>query len=215
MFRVRRFLRTLKPVTLRRFIFFLILLIFCLIFNFVEHKLTPNILAMAETQAKNIAIEAINKTVKEKIAKNVQYRDLISIHKDTSGQITLVQINTIEINRLEAETILEVINVLREATMEGISLPLGAVTGSKLLSNYGPKMKVSLIPAGTAYVNTIEAFEEAGINQTRHRIFFEIIADIRIVLPYFDSEITVKTDVPLAETIIIGDVPSAILDFKY
>ena len=215
MFRVRRILRTLKPITLRRFLFFLVIIMFYLIFNYVENSLTPNIMAIAEAQAKNIAVEAINKTVKEKIAKDVQYKDLISIHKDTSGQITLVQINTIKINQLEADTILEVINVLREATMEGVSLPIGAATGSKLFSRYGPKIKVPLIPAGTAQVNTIEAFEEAGINQTRHRILFQIIADIRIVLPYIDSVITVKTDVPLAETIIIGDVPGALLNFRY
>jgi len=195
--------------------FFIIIIVFYLIFNFIEDRLTPNILAIAETQAKNIAIEVINKTVKEKIAKDVQYEDLISIHKDTSGQITLVQINTIKINQLEAETMLEVVNVLRDVTMQGVSIPIGVATGSKLLSNYGPEIKVPLMPLGTAQVNTIEDFEEAGINQTRHRILFEITAYIRIVLPYMDSQITVKTDVPLTETIIIGDVPRAILDFKH
>ena len=60
----------------------------------------------------------------------------------------------------------------------------------------------------------MEAFEEAGINQTRHRIFLEIAASIQIVQPLLSSTITVKTDVPLAETIIIGNVPQAILDFK-
>lgn len=152
--------------------------------------------------------------MKDKIAKNVQYKDLISIHKDTSGQITLIQINTVEINRLESETALEVIKVLREVTMDGITLPIGLATGSKILSNYGPVIRVSLLPAGTADVNTVEAFEEAGINQTRHRIVLEIIANIQVIQPLLSSNITVKTHVPLVETIIIGNVPQAIIGLK-
>ncbi|MDD4570660.1 MAG: sporulation protein YunB [Tepidanaerobacteraceae bacterium] len=215
MFRVRYFFRTLKPRTLKFYILFLIIVvIFYFVFNFIEYKLTPPIIAIAEAKARAIATEAINKAVKDKIVKNVQYKDLISIHKDTGGQITLIQINTVEINRLESETALEVVKVLREVTMEGIALPIGAATGSKILSNYGPVIRISLFPAGTAYVNTVEAFQEAGINQTRHRIVLEIIANIKIVQPLLESDITVKTDVPLAETIIIGNVPQAILDFK-
>jgi sporulation protein YunB len=215
MFRVRRFFRTLKPRGLKLYIlFFMFCIIFYGVFNFIEYQLTPNIIAIAETQARIIATEAINKAVKDKIAKNVQYKDLISIHKDTSGQITLIQINTVEINRLESETALEVIKVLREVTMDGITLPIGLATGSKILSNYGPVIRVSLLPAGTADVNTVEAFEEAGINQTRHRIVLEIIANIQVIQPLLSSNITVKTHVPLVETIIIGNVPQAIIGLK-
>ena len=195
--------------------FFLMFFItFYSVFNFVEHQLTPNIIAIAETQARIIATKAINQAVKDKVAKNVQYKDLVSIHKDTSGQVTLIQINTVEINRLESETALEVIKVLREVTMDGITIPIGSATRSKILSNYGPVIRVSLLPAGTADVNTVEAFEEAGINQTRHRIVLEIIANIQVIQPLLSSNITVKTHVPIVETIIIGNVPQAILDFK-
>lgn len=215
MFRVRRFLRTLKPRTLKLyFVIFITLIIVYLIFNFIEYQVTPNIMAIAEAQARIIATEAINNAVKEKVTKNVQYKDLISIHKDTSGQITLIQINTVEINRIESETALEVIKALREASMDGIRIPLGAATKNKILSNYGPKIHISLLPAGTAKVNTVEAFEEAGINQTRHRIILEITANIQIIQPLLRSNITVKIHVPLVETIIIGNVPQAILDFK-
>ncbi len=215
MFRVRRFFRTLKPRTLKLYMFFLMFFItFYSVFNFVEHQFTPNIIAIAETKARIIATKAINQAVKDKVAKNVQYKDLVSIHKDTSGQVTLIQINTVEINRLESETALEVIKVLREVTMDGITIPIGSATRSKILSNYGPVIRVSLLPAGTADVNTVEAFEEAGINQTRHRVVLEIIANIQVIQPLLSSNITVKTHVPIVETIIIGNVPQAILDFK-
>jgi sporulation protein YunB len=184
------------------------------IFIFIERQLSPSIFAIAEARARILATEAINMAVKDKITKDVQYKDLITIHKNASGQITLIQINTIEINRLETETSLEVVKTLQEITMDGIKIPLGMITGSKILANFGPSIKISLYPVGTVYVNTTEAFEEAGINQTRHRIMLDINAEIKIVQPFLSSNMVVKTDVPIAETIIVGNVPQAILDFK-
>ncbi|TYP49826.1 sporulation protein YunB [Thermosediminibacter litoriperuensis] len=183
-------------------------------FIFIERQIAPSVLAIAEARARILATEAINRAVKEKITKNVQYKDLITIHKDVSGQITLIQINTIEINRIETETTLEVVRTLKEITMDGIKIPLGVITGSKILANMGPSINVSLYPVGTAQVDTSEAFEEAGINQTRHKIILDITAQVRVVQPFLSSNVEIKTNVPIAETIIVGNVPQTILDFK-
>lgn len=213
MWRIRRALR--RPKNLKSyFIIFVIVITIYGLFSFVENQLTPTILAMAEASSRVIATEAINKAIKDKVAKNVKYKDLISIHKDTSGQVTLIQINTVEINRLESETALEVVKTLKDVTVDNLYIPLAAATGSKILTGIGPAIKVSLIPAGTADVNMVESFEEAGINQTRHRVVLEISAKIQIVQPLLSSDITIKTNVPVAETIIVGSVPNAILNIR-
>ncbi|MCF6097024.1 sporulation protein YunB [Thermovorax subterraneus] len=212
-------LKTLRnrrhPIKLN--VYMLIILIVILnfiIFAFIERQIAPSLLAIAEARARIIATEAINKAVKERITKNIKYTDLIAIHKDVNGQVTLIQINTIEINRIETETSLEVVKTLKEISMENIKIPLGLITGSKILSNMGPLISVSLYPVGTAYVDTSEAFEEAGINQTRHKILLDITAQVKIVQPLLSSKVEIKTSVPIAETIIIGTVPQTILDFK-
>lgn len=184
------------------------------LFAIIEFRLSPNVSAIAEAKAQILATEAINNAVKEKIVNKIQYKDLITLHKDAGGQITLIQINTIDINRLETETALEVTKTLDNVTLYGVSVPLGTLTGSKVLANKGPNIKVFLQPMGTVQVNTTEAFESAGINQTRHRIVFEITARVKIIQPMMDTDIFVKTDIPIAETIIIGSVPQALLNLK-
>ncbi|SHM12153.1 sporulation protein YunB [Caldanaerovirga acetigignens] len=202
------------PIKLSAYMLILIVMLNFIIFAFIERQIAPTLLALAEARARIIATEAINKAVKERITKNIKYTDLIAIHKDINGQVTLIQINTIEINRIETETSLEVVKTLKEISMEKIKIPLGLITGSKILSNMGPTISVSLYPVGTAYVDTSEAFEEAGINQTRHKILLDITAQVRIVQPLLSSKVEIKTSVPIAETIIIGSVPQTILDFK-
>lgn len=195
------------------FILFMAIIIL-VFFAFVEKQIAPSVLAIAEARARVVATEAINKAVKERITRNIKYTDLIAVHKDINGQVTLIQVNTIEINRIETETSLEVLKALKSISMEKIKIPLGLVTGSKILSNMGPVINVSLYPVGTVYVDISEAFEEAGINQTRHKILLDIEAHVRIVQPLLTSRVEIKTSVPIAETIIIGNVPQTILDFK-
>ncbi|NLC62771.1 MAG: sporulation protein YunB [Thermoanaerobacterales bacterium] len=213
MFRYKRLYRHRKSL-----IIFVLIIILTLIslgfFKFFERQITPSIYAISESRARLIVTEVINKAVKEKIVKNVQYKDLISIHKNSYGQVTLIQINTIEINRLETDTTLEVVDALQDVSFEVIKITLGMASGSKILANLGPPINVHLYPVGSVRVNTTESFEEAGINQTRHRIILEIKAEIKVVMPLLSSNVVTTTDVPVAETIIIGDVPQAILDFK-
>lgn len=191
-----------------------IIVLLIITFVFIEKRITPTVFAIAEAKTKVMLAEAISKSVKEKIAKNIQYKDLISVHKNSNGQVTLIQVNTIEINRIESETTLEVIKALKETTLKYIQFPIGMVTGSKMLADLGPPIRIALYPVGSVHVNTSESFEQAGINQTRHRVILDITAEIKMVQPLMSSNVTVRTNVPIAETIIIGEVPRAILDLK-
>ena len=61
---------------------------------------------------------------------------------------------------------------------------------------------------------TFESFEEAAINQTLHTVHITVSVDVEIMLPLAYSSITVKTQMPLAQTLIVGRVPQAYLDKK-
>jgi len=206
---VRRNLKT----NITAFFITFVLVVFIL-FIIIERNISPTLLAIAEARARLIATEAINEAIKNKIANNVSYKDMITIHKNINGEVTLIQINAVEVNRIESETALYISQALRKITMGGIAIPLGQVTGSQILANFGPRIKVSIIPVGTVEVDISEAFEEAGINQTRHKIFLAIKTWVKIVVPMVSSNVQVSTHIPIAETIIVGNVPNVILEFE-
>ena len=70
-------------------------------------------------------------------------------------------------------------------------------------------MTLRLIPAGTVKTRIINQFDEAGINQTRHRIQLQVTVDMLSVLPGYRISSEAQTTVVLAETIIVGLVPDA------
>jgi sporulation protein YunB len=176
-------------------------------------RLKGSILEIARSQAQLQAVEIINQAVNDKIVAETNYRDIVYIHKDEVGRIVMIQANTVILNQIMAKTVKEVIASLNELEAQTISIPLGQVTGSIFLSAYGPKLNVRIIPAKQVTVEVENKFEQAGINQTRHLIYFKINTHIKIAVPLVDKDVEVSTAIPLADTIIVGAVPDTYLNF--
>lgn len=183
-------------------------------FFWIDRILRPTILKIAEAQAVHMATEAINQAVRQEIRENnLQYDDLIKLHKDSQGHIVLMQANTVRIDSFMAEVTLAIQGTLQELSQKSFRIPLGQVTGSQLLASYGPRISVSIVPVGTIRVSVDERFEQAGINQTRHRIYLDLNAEVRIVVPPQSTVAQVTEKVPLVESIIVGQVPNTFVQF--
>lgn len=164
---------------------------------------------MAEVRGVQLATEAINNAVRIKVAEeNMDYYDIIKIHKDINGKLVLIEANTIKINRISSETTLAVQAALIRLSEQTMSIPLGQITRIDLLANRGPLIKVEIVPMGSVSVDVDNKFEQAGINQTKHSIYLTFNTDVRIVIPFKSGRASVITRVPIAENIIIGEVPT-------
>ncbi len=183
-------------------------------FFLLNIKLKASILELAEATAQIRAVEIINHAVYEKIVKGTEYQDIVYIHKDGEGKIVMIQANTVVLNQIMAKTISAVVEGLNSLREETIEVPLGQVTGSIILAAYGPKMQVNIIPTKQVTIYVDNKFEQAGINQTRHQIYLKIVSKIKIAVPLLEKTINVSANIPLAETIIVGDVPQTYVDFK-
>lgn len=193
----------------KRPLFFFIgfLLFILIIFLVFEHNLKPTIREIAEAKARWVATDAVNRAIKNEIADSINYHDLIYVQKDINGRVVLMQPNIVRINLLASETILAIQTTLKELANEQFSIPLGQVLGSQLLANFGPRIKVSIYPIGTVRANVFDKFEEAGINQTRHRLYLDIQTQVKVVVPLITSNVRVAEQVPITDTIIVGQVP--------
>lgn len=193
-----------------RKIFFLLLaagLIFFLLELCNTVRLT--VYQMAEVRAVQLATEVINNAVRAKMAeKDMRYQDLVEVHKDSSGKVVLIQANTVKLNQIAAETTLGAQAALIRLREESLYIPLGQVTGVYFLANLGPRIRVGVVPMGTVRAEVSDKFVQAGINQTRHSIYLNYDTDVRIVVPLGSGRAGVATQVPVAESIIVGEVPT-------
>lgn len=212
----RRQYRRISPGSMFSFVI-LVLILLLLVEGLlvVERKIRPSILAAAVMECDGIATMAINKVILEEVVPTVSYKDLIFIEKDESGKIVMAQTNTVEINRIMALTTLATGEAVTEISERDIKIPLGKITDSYFLASYGPKIPVRLKPMGRVNTAVFDSFEDAGINQTRHKIYLQVITEVQVIVPLITDSIEVITVMPLADTIYIGEVPDTLINLSY
>ena len=168
----------------------------------VERNVTDVVLTLSQATARSLAIQALNEAASEMLGLGVHYADLMTVEKDDQGQVRLIQANTPEMNRLAAQASLLAQERLTAMGQKTVVVPLGSAIGLTLLAGAGP---------GIASVQAAFStdFTTAGINQTRHRISLVLTANVQIVIPTGAKNVQASTQMAMAESIIVGQVPDS------
>lgn len=191
-------------------VFFLIILLIIIIFL---NNVRPLLVQLTVAKATDIVTEATNKTIADKLADgSLDYDQLVSLEKDSDGNITALVTKMARINTLQAEITNGVIEELSDKQATVVDIPLGNVIGGTVLSGRGPNIPVKILSATSVSAEFQNEFSSAGINQTRHQIMLDVYVTIDIIVPGYETTETVNAEVAVAETIIVGKVPSTYAD---
>lgn len=179
----------------------------------IEKNLTHVVLSLAQAQARAMAVKVLNQSAEELLASgDVTYDSLMKVVTDGQEQVRLIQANTPEMNRLASKVSLLAQSKLLERGDQHVRVPLGSALGMTLFAGAGPKISVRVLPVGSVHAEFHTDFQTAGINQTRHRVSLILTAQVQLVLPTGSKKVEVSTQVAMAESIIVGDVPDTFTD---
>ena len=185
------------------------LLVLGLIFLLLERNLEAVILDMASARAEAMAVEYIHEAVRDVMEDTVTYEDMMNVQTDGQGRVTMLQANAVRMNELATVTALEAQSKLESAESQSIAIPLGAALGVPFLSAMGPRVQVRIVPVSAVSAAFSTAFESAGINQTRHKLYLSLRTTVRLVIPSGARQVSLSSQVLIAESIIVGDVPQS------
>ncbi|MGI6578356.1 MAG: sporulation protein YunB [Eubacteriales bacterium] len=210
--RMRTGKRPSRPAGSRRrfpIIFFFVILLLIAGLVVFELRLGPVVKQIALARVTYIAGKVINDAINEQIEKDfTQFEDLITFHKTTDGLITAYTPNYGKINLLKVNIIANVLDKINHMDTTQLKIPLGNILNGEMLSGVGPRIPIRILPVATAEAKFATAFTSAGINQTRHQILVEVTVNIGVVLPGMRTGTEVTSQVNIAETIIVGNVPN-------
>ena len=173
--------------------------------KYIDNNIKPTIVAISEIRSRSITTQAINNTIRTKIKRDINYNDLIFVKYDNEGKVALMQANTILMNNIASEVAIEVQEQLKGISKITIKVPLSNAFNTQLITL--PSVNIQIVPQGSVAVDFATEFESSGINQTRHRIYIIVVTDIKMIVPLVEETLQITTNIPIAETIIIGDVP--------
>ena len=179
----------------------------------VERNLTRVVLNLAQAQARAMAVRILNESAAELLSTGaVTYDSLMHVTADADGQVRLIQANTPEMNRLAAQASLLAQSKLQEKRESAVMIPLGSALGLTLFAGAGPRIEVRILPVGSVHAEFETDFQTAGINQTRHRVSLVLRARVQLVIPTGAQTVEAATQVAMAESIIVGEVPETFTD---
>lgn len=185
---------------------------FCVRVCLFNMYVNPIIITISQAQIKSMTTKSVNSAVQSVINNTDVYDELIDIMTDTNGNITMFQVKSIQINKLSKNIGRIAQQNLELASAEGVSIPLGTLSGISVLVGLGLEIKFFVSPIGSIQSSFSSEFASAGINQTNHRIYLTLDTSVSIVLPTSTKSVSTKTHIPICESIIIGKVPDTYLN---
>lgn len=202
------------PVGIRRFIGIVAILFAAVILLFVlfRIKYSSILRTLAETQVRNSTSDLINDAIDSQIENgNIQYDRIVYFEKDLNGRITALKTNMSEVNRLKTSILNTINDEILALDTADLGIPVGSIFLPEILAGRGPVIPVEIIAIRNSEATFSSNFSEAGINQTLQQLVMQISVDVAVLVLGQTSSFTVNSQVVVAETIIVGDVPETFL----
>ncbi len=172
-----------------------------------ERSVEPVLMSIAETRASVLATDIINRVIGEAVVSSVRSDQLLTAEKNQAGDIVMLRVNTMEVNRVTAMAVAAVQEGVKSLSDEEIAIPLGQAVGFRVFAAWGPAIRVRVVPMAKATTEITDRFESAGINQVKHCMYLEAEVHLRVMLPFSSSPVTVRSSIPLTTVILPGKVP--------
>lgn len=174
----------------------------------MDKVMLPTVKLVADAQMRAEVTSTINKTIFEEYSKNFKYNDIIKFDKDSDGNIIMMTADTLKLSEIATLTVLKAQEELEVKSKVDIKIPMGYVTKNNILARFGPDVKIGMRPIGHITTRYISEFEDAGINQTRHKIYIETTTKVRMIMAASSSDLEIVNQIPIVETVIVGKVPN-------
>ena len=197
----------------RRLLKYLLICLFIavILFFYFQRNVTRVLISISEATMRASTTIAVNDAVYYTLSDDMRYDDLVNIARNEQGDIVGLSANSLKINKIARDTASISQSNLKNLSLNGIPVPLGALTGIEALAGLGPSIYFRIIPVSSVACGFSSSFESVGINQTKHSIYLNVIADISIVMPSSTENFAVTTQILVGETVIVGKIPDTFL----
>lgn len=169
---------------------------------------------MVLSDAVDLMTLCVNDTINRTLSgRDYGYDYFVTIDRDESGAVTAIKANMARINALSSELLSDIVEAADKGELS-LSIPLGNILGSSLLLGKGPDIPVDITLLTSSRVDFKNELSAAGINQTKHEMKLDVVVDIDVVLPWRTVSTQVVTEILIAETVIVGEVPQTYLNME-
>lgn len=175
----------------------------------LDCKLRPAILEIALSDLETVVNNTIDQVcIQDAVDGEITYSKLVQLQYDQNGKLQGLTTDMATLNVLRADMTRAIGQALGKVEEHPIQVPLGTAWGTALFSDLGPNIPVQVLSLESIAGYFESSFASAGINQTRHQIQMVLTVQVVLLLPGGTYDRTFTNKITVAESILMGDVPS-------
>lgn len=200
--------RPLTPRTKLLLLAFLLITALYLHFNWL-----PTVKALVTMELDNETSNLITDAVDAYLAGGgLCYEDLVTLERTADGGVAAARIDLAAVNRMKSRILSELDQRIPDRVRQSVRVPLGNVVLPALFSGHGFGLPVRVIDLRSTNAELESGFSQAGVNQTLHTLSLRVEVDLLLLTPAGILSRQVTAAVPVAQTIIVGEVPAILLN---
>jgi len=198
---------------MKKMLIFLILMTFIAILGafYLQEKLAPITDKYVQNKAQYVGNQIVNNCL-ENVIKEEGTDDFFNLEKDSTGKIIAENTNVVAMNLFKSELTNELNDAFNNISENNFGVPILNIIGFDWMSGFGPKINVRLLFNGNISADFDNEFTSAGINQTKHICYINTKAEVWAVISGRQILCEIDNSIPIAETVIVGDVPGIVLN---
>lgn len=182
---------------------------------FLEDRIGVLVANLAQVQAENQVRLLVEETIAELLCEcDIQYSSFITIDRDETGKINALIGNMAQMNSFRSQLTQRLWRNLNENRACVVNIPLGNLFQSELTWGKGPIFSVEITAISNVSAVYQSKFIESGVNQTLHQIDLQVAVPIALMIPGKPVELLADVQLPVAETVIVGQVPDTYLQWS-
>ena len=181
----------------------------------IRIRLFPLVQDMAISRVTNEASNIINFAVDQQIKTGqIDYDNMVLLEKDSGGNVTALKTNMSEVNRLKTQVLDLVNDEILDLAVDQIGVPVGNLVMPAFFAGRGFYLPVKVLSIRSSDADFQNLFSQAGINQTLHQILMNVGITMTILTPAGTETVTTTSQVVIAETVIVGNVPNSYVSLE-
>lgn len=165
-------------------------------------------MTFAKSQAVWTATKIANQTVAQVLQDYAEAcADAIVVIYDGGQKVSSVNTNTSVVNLVRTAITDRTITAIEQFSSLSVSLPIGSLLGWDWVSGFGPMITFPVSFTATVLSDVSSALVAEGINQSMYRVLVHLEISLYVVTPGGRSTVGAKMSYPMAETVLLGEVP--------
>ena len=204
-----KFINIKTTIIILVLIFFIASIVSIKIYN---NKIYPYVIEEAKVKANLEVTNLINEESQKIFREQYNYEEIVSINKN--DKVNIIKTNTRALNDIISHLTIICNEKLKNIDDIKVKVPITWFGITSFFYDKGPSIDVSLSSMGSVSASYDSKFESSGINQTRHKIYLNVIVKVKIKVPFNREVVDISCEIPVAETIIVGEIPSTAIDFS-